>query len=756
MVKRQKTETPREASTHAPSSSSSSSSASSSSSLSGFASSSSSFASSSSEFDYGAALARRSQASSSNSGRVYLSQQLLLERQKTRRTSACGALVSILRRKRASESLLWNVTWALIYLMDEGRAEDCVEAVISAGGFQALKGLMQKEDASPSILNSAARALCALIHVHPERTKELTIQIRMALLSISIRGEIDGRGANGEDDASVGGADGVNNTVLQLSIDPANIADSSKCALDRITGKKLRSKGIRIHYTSKDMDQVGIDAGGLRRDWLSRLSAELFDPKFNLVIWGYNPSDSVQISPEPSFGSVLNRDEQREWYAMMGRVLGLSILYQDPLGVALAPPVAKMIFGVAPEFDDIKHVSEEYYMTFSNLNSKRLTDKAAFEEALMSLTFTVSSRRSMMRKAFDRNNVLEEESRKKLINSKAKGDPKIRKQVLYNTEFSCIKQVTSALAVAREKKDRDAILCLTTLQNAYLEHRRLGLDDAVLNAAAIIEKYKRDTEARQGERKRERSASLVSEYEEPAEEPPRKCARADDKAVGDAGEELNRSLSASSALSSLYNGSESCDNKRQGGLQRMVSSVVMDQDGDKRSLNPENYDLYLKDLTHKLIVVNSEDQIKFIQEGLYEIIPKNLLRKFLHHEEFAQLIEGDREISISSWKQHTKYRGGDEDTPQVNWFWDYVAQLDRKARQKVLQWSTGWRSIGKSGFGHRKFTIELTSVSTEAEDERLPSVATCGFHMWLPKYSCQAQLERKFERAISETAFGNC
>lgn len=699
-----------------------------------------------------------SASSSSSSALPMMSEAFKLERKKNRRTRACAALVSILRRKGASESLLWNVTWALIYLMDEGLALDCVEAVMRAGGFSALKDLMQKEDASPSILNSAARALCALIKVHPDKTMDLTIQIRMALLSISIRGEIDERAANGEGEPEglgVGGGNAnVNNTVLQLSIDPANIADSSMCALEGISGTKLRSKGIRIHYTSKDMDQVGIDAGGLRRDWLSRLSAELFDPKFNLVIWGYNPSDSVQISPEPSFGGVLNKEEQRQWYRMMGRVLGLSVLYQDPLGVALAPPVCKMIFGVAPDFEDIKHVSEEYYMTFSNLNRTRRTDKAAFEEALMSLTFTVNSRRLMMKKAFDRNNVLEEESRKRLINSKAKGDPRIRKQVLDKTEFSSIKQVTDALAVARDKKDRDAIACLTTLQNAYLAHRARGLDDTVLDAAAIIEQHKRESESRRP-KKRERAYSLTSEPEEPLEEPAGKLQRICSKGSEDA-EELNRSMSASSSLSALCREGGADGEGSMEGLKRMMSSVVQDQDGDKRTLNAENYDSYLKDLTHKLVVVNSEEQITWIQKGLYEVISKTLLRKFLTFSEFAQLIEGDREISISSWKQHTKYRGGSESTEQVQWFWNYVAQLDRKARQKVLQWSTGWRSIGKSGFGHRKFTIELTAVSTVAENERLPSVATCGFHMWLPKYSCQEQLERKFERAITETAFGNC
>ena len=58
------------------------------------------------------------------------------------------------------------------------------------------------------------------------------------------------------------------------------------------------------------MEQHGVDAGGVRRDWLSRLSEQLFDPKLNLVIAGFHPFDSVQISPFPEFGGLSQEDQK--------------------------------------------------------------------------------------------------------------------------------------------------------------------------------------------------------------------------------------------------------------------------------------------------------------------------------------------------------------------------------------------------------------------------------------------------------------
>lgn len=175
-----------------------------------------------------------------------------------------------------------------------------------------------------------------------------------------------------------------------------------------------------------------------------------------------------------------------------------------------------------------------------------------------------------------------------------------------------------------------------------------------------------------------------------------------------------------------------------------------------KSLNGDNYDEYLSQMTYKLLVENSATQVAAIKNGLYEVIPKHILTKLLTPGEFCTLIEGDRNINIDSWKTHTKYKGGHESTLQVQWFWEYVEGLDQKSRQRVLQWATGWRSIGQSGFGHRKFTIELTAVKCDEDDQRLPSVATCGFHMWLPKYTDKEHLFKKFERAVAETAFGLC
>uniref|UniRef100_A0A7S3LU98 HECT-type E3 ubiquitin transferase n=1 Tax=Aplanochytrium stocchinoi TaxID=215587 RepID=A0A7S3LU98_9STRA len=633
-----------------------------------------------------------------------------------RRTNACSALVNILTREHASESLLWNVTWALIYLMDDGLAVDCIEAVHGARGFEALIALMQRADASPSILNSAARALCALIKVYPEKTKLLDLDTRIALLSISVRGEENSTDTENENTGNSeinennleDSVNAENGQVVEIAIDPSNIVQSSMCTLEKMSAKNLRKKGLRIHYTSKELDQVGIDAGGLRRDWLSRLSAEIFDPKFNLVIWGFNPPDSVQISPKPSFGG-LNKDQQDKWYRLMGRVLGLSVLYQDPLGVALVPPLCKRLFDEQPMFEDIKHVSEQYYKTFTNLNKYREKDRKVFEESLKYLTFTVNSRESIMKEAFGRSGMkkddeydTDEEIDNKAGSGLENGSHSASSilQKIESTKIRTLEQVSDALSEARHTQDRSLIRELLTRQNELREQKEQeGFADS-------------------------------------------------DRVLGKRKKTMFELIRAASEKKIKF------DEKFENKLHRMISDVA--DGGELKSINGDNYDLYLSQLTYKLLVENSNSQVAAVKKGLYEIIPKRLLLKLLTPEEFGLLVEGDRNISIESWKQHTKYKGGSVDTEQVKWFWEYVEGLDQKSRQKVLQWSTGWRSIGQSGFGHRKFTIELTSVSCKAENQRLPSVATCGFHMWLPKYTEKQQLFKKFERAVCETAFGNC
>jgi len=583
---------------------------------------------------------------------------------------SCAVLTTILASNPSEDSLLWNSLWALIYLMDGLDGEKCKETIRKNGGLQVLQSLVENKTNNQPLVCSAATAMFHLLEsCNAEEISMVPLPIRQKILVCATRSR-PAACSNGINDTEFG--------TIDVPIDPANIAQSTVCTLDKLDGQTLRSNGLKIKYITGHLQHVGIDAGGVRRDWLSRLSNEIFDPKFNLVISGFFPNDSVQISPKPDFGGMSEADQQ-EWYRLMGRVIGLSVLYGDPLGVALVPSVCKSILEKTPVFEDIKNISKQCFTTMQKLRELRENDEEQFKIALQDLTFTVNSRECMMKEAFERSSSNQATPTLSLIVSVPSSTPKMSPSPFSSrSRPETWAEFTSAMNEARHSQDRDRIRELLHVQNEFKSMKR-----------------PRD---RQNE-------ELISEPSA----------------------------------------------KR---MRRMMSDLM--DGGRTEVLGAHNFDRYLEKLTHKLLLENVSTQIAFIKEGFHEVLPREIVLKLITPDELSRLVEGDRNVNLEHWKKNTIYKGIARDAKQKRWFWEYVASLDKKGRQDLLLWATGWRAIGQDGFANKKFTIEMTKVTSDEENERLPSVATCGFHLWLPKYRSKEQLKRKFELALRETTFGNC
>jgi len=92
--------------------------------------------------------------------------------------------------------------------------------------------------------------------------------------------------------------------------------------------------GVDMHDGSSGPREEGIDTGGLRRDWLSRLAGELFDPAHGLVVpVMLDGVEHARLRP----GADLRHLEAA------GRVLGLAMRDGQPLGVNLAAPLAHLL-----------------------------------------------------------------------------------------------------------------------------------------------------------------------------------------------------------------------------------------------------------------------------------------------------------------------------------------------------------------------------------------------------------------------------
>lgn len=78
------------------------------------------------------------------------------------------------------------------------------------------------------------------------------------------------------------------------------------------------------------------------------------------------------------------------------------------------------------------------------------------------------------------------------------------------------------------------------------------------------------------------------------------------------------------------------------------------------------------------------DNSKLSLLGFCELIPNHLLRPF-DERELELVICGISNIDVADWKQHTRLKHCNPETPQVVWFWKVINWLNRNS----LQVSTG-------------------------------------------------------------------
>ncbi|ORX59289.1 hypothetical protein BCR36DRAFT_394751 [Piromyces finnis] len=117
-------------------------------------------------------------------------------------------------------------------------------------------------------------------------------------------------------------------------------------------------------------------------------------------------------------------------------------------------------------------------------------------------------------------------------------------------------------------------------------------------------------------------------------------------------------------------------------------TIELMKNGKSTKVNNNNINEYI-DLLIKKKFLSSEEPLKKIKEGLYEIVPKTILF----------LINGINEIDINDWKNNTSYRGGyNNNSPTIKYFWQCVSEFNNKNRIKLLTFVTGNSQIPVTGF----------------------------------------------------------
>ncbi|XP_019875222.2 E3 ubiquitin-protein ligase Nedd-4 isoform X3 [Aethina tumida] len=103
--------------------------------------------------------------------------------------------------------------------------------------------------------------------------------------------------------------------------------------------------------------EVGLDYGGLAREWFYLLSKEMFNPYYGLFEYSAMDNYTLQINP---FSGVCN-EEHISYFKFIGRVAGMAVYHGKLLDAFFIRPFYKMMLQKAIDLKDMESVDSEYY-----------------------------------------------------------------------------------------------------------------------------------------------------------------------------------------------------------------------------------------------------------------------------------------------------------------------------------------------------------------------------------------------------------
>lgn len=103
--------------------------------------------------------------------------------------------------------------------------------------------------------------------------------------------------------------------------------------------------------------EVGLDYGGLAREWFYLLSKEMFNPYYGLFEYSAMDNYTLQINPT----SGLCNEEHLSYFKFIGRVAGMAVYHGKLLDAFFIRPFYKMMLSKPIDLKDMESVDSEYY-----------------------------------------------------------------------------------------------------------------------------------------------------------------------------------------------------------------------------------------------------------------------------------------------------------------------------------------------------------------------------------------------------------
>ncbi|GAB9465856.1 Hect e3 ubiquitin ligase [Globisporangium polare] len=140
---------------------------------------------------------------------------------------------------------------------------------------------------------------------------------------------------------------------LKVSVHRSFVLEESMDHLSCIQERFIRSV-MRINF----IDESGVDAGGLHREWFMLLNDLLMEASTGLFVCTSKSDQVYALNPNSRQD---NGEDHLVYYYATGRLVGRALLEGVVLNFHLAVPLLKIILGIPVTMDDVEYFDPEAY-----------------------------------------------------------------------------------------------------------------------------------------------------------------------------------------------------------------------------------------------------------------------------------------------------------------------------------------------------------------------------------------------------------
>jgi len=129
------------------------------------------------------------------------------------------------------------------------------------------------------------------------------------------------------------------------------------------------------------IDEPGVDAGGLKREWFQLVTSEIFNPDTGL--WQQSSVNQMCLDINPA-SDLTHPDDHLAYYRFLGRVIGKALFEQQLISGHMIRHLYKHLLGWPVTFEDLELVDQSIYKSLKDI----MQDADNVEH--LCLNFTVS------------------------------------------------------------------------------------------------------------------------------------------------------------------------------------------------------------------------------------------------------------------------------------------------------------------------------------------------------------------------------